>query len=390
MIQFPRTMIVNRFNSQRRMVALMSLLAVAVLLTGCGAMLGNDSWPGMAPNGDSVYVAYGPGVVAVDIEAQSELWRYPAEASAGLEFYAAPHLLDGRLIFGDYGASGGFLSPGVTVNIYAVEETGGRPAELWTNDLVASDRIIAAPLQSDGKVFIGTADNIVAALDSSSGAELWRLEIGHAVWGQPAFEDGVLFIGSMDRHLHAIDAEKGSLIWELELDGAVADRPLVDNGVVYVGAFDNKVHAFSAIDGKEIWSAEASDWVWGTPAIDSDRLIFGDLSGVIHAVSLADGSQLWTRDTGAILRGAPLVVEDVVYFGAAIEDAEGQLSGALISIAIDDGTIQWQAKTDGPIYGSPVLVSGSIVVATKGSDALLVVFEPSNGNEVWSFLPSEG
>ncbi len=74
-----------------------------------------------------------------------------------LQFYAAPSIEGDRVVFGDYGAAGGFFSPSVTVSIYAVENTdsGGTPPELWVDGEKADDKIVAPPLQVGDALYIG-------------------------------------------------------------------------------------------------------------------------------------------------------------------------------------------------------------------------------------------
>ncbi len=62
----------------------------------------------MTSSGDNVYVSFGPGVVAFDIEKQEQLWYYaPAEGDQSLQIFAPPSVVDGQIAFGDYGQSGG-------------------------------------------------------------------------------------------------------------------------------------------------------------------------------------------------------------------------------------------------------------------------------------------
>ena len=113
------------------------MILVSWLLVACGGRLSNANWPGLSASGDMVYVAYGNGVLAYDVANGAQAWSF-SPAPGRLLFYAAPSIEDGRVVVGDYGASGGFFSPGVTANVYGLRETDGAvPDELWTSSSVA-------------------------------------------------------------------------------------------------------------------------------------------------------------------------------------------------------------------------------------------------------------
>ena len=77
-----------------------------LFLAACGTRLDNQNWPGLAVDGSTVYVAYGSGILAYDVAAQTQVWSFPDEPSASVSFFAAPSISDERIVFGDYGAIG--------------------------------------------------------------------------------------------------------------------------------------------------------------------------------------------------------------------------------------------------------------------------------------------
>ncbi|HEV3334558.1 MAG TPA: PQQ-binding-like beta-propeller repeat protein [Bryobacteraceae bacterium] len=108
------------------------------------------------------------------------------------------------------------------------------------------------------------------AVDASTCALKWkysrpgptrRLGVNRGV----AYLDGKLFRGSGDAHIFALDAETGQLGWEATLgDPADAESvpmaPIAWNGIVFAGnaGGDNfgvtgRIYAFSAADGHELW-----------------------------------------------------------------------------------------------------------------------------------------
>ncbi|MEW5989616.1 MAG: PQQ-binding-like beta-propeller repeat protein, partial [Chloroflexota bacterium] len=175
--------------SLRRPILPILILAVAALaVTACGTPTTAVTWPGLVARDNVVYVAYGPGVLAVDVAAEERLWAYPDEPRPSLYFYAPPAVGDGRLVVGDFGASKGMFSPGVAVSVYALDDDGqGTPATRWTAGEIAKDKIVAAPLIVGDRVYVGTSDNYLLALELDSGDLVWQFEAGHSIWAQPVF-----------------------------------------------------------------------------------------------------------------------------------------------------------------------------------------------------------
>ena len=64
---------------------------------------------------------------------------------------------------------------------------------------------------ADGTVYVGSADNMVYALDGKSGVKKWEFETGDSVSSSPVVgSDGAIYIGSMDNKLYVLNsASKG-------------------------------------------------------------------------------------------------------------------------------------------------------------------------------------
>ncbi|MEZ4516881.1 MAG: PQQ-binding-like beta-propeller repeat protein [Chloroflexota bacterium] len=370
-----------------RPFVLFALAAVALLLTACGSRISTGSFAGLSTDGQKVYLANGPEVLAYDPETQQVNWTFPAEPNSAVLFYAAPNNEDGQVVFGNYGQAGGFLSPRVTVSIYALEDTdSGTPPSLWTNTTAATDKIVAPALQEGDKVFMGTADNHIFALDRTNGTKLWDYKIGHAVWGQPAYRDGVVYVASMDWSMYALDAETGELVWTTPLNGALASRPVLNGQLLYVTSFDGSVHALDIETGAEQWSAAANDAIWGAPALGEDgRLYFGDIAGDIHAVNAETGESIWDVDTAGVIQAAPILANNMIY--VASQTTSDATTGSLTAYSATDGEQVWTITTPVPLWTTPVVLGNSVVVALQGSDALLIGYDLESGSELWRYVP---
>jgi outer membrane protein assembly factor BamB len=361
------------------------LALLTIFLGACTGQVGTTSWPGISADGNNVYVAYGPGVLAFDVVEQSQLWQYPVESSTS-PFYAAPSVQDGRVIFGDYGRSGGFFSPQSIITIYGIEEAdAGAPRELWSDVELASDKIVAPPLQVGDMVYIGTADNLLFALDANTGVEKWRFETGHSVWAQPTYQDGVLYVTSLDRNLYAIDAETGDVNWQKELTGALSGKPVIGHGLIYVTGFDNNLHAIDVETGEEKWIAQGQDWIWSAPALNNGTLYFADSAGFVYAVSAEDGTEIWSKEAPGSVQTSPVIHEDMVYV-ATLGDLETE-QGILVAYFREDGEEVWRQFTSVPLNTTPVVVDDALVVVAPSEETLLIGYNLQTGGQKWTFAP---
>lgn len=368
------------------------LIVASILLAACGAQLADQNWPGMSAAGDIVYVAYGQGVVAADISERTPLWSYPEEEAPGLSFFAAPSVSDEQIILGDYGQSGGLLSPVATITIYALENNGSsgeQPAQLWTRDDMASDRIIASPTQTATQVFVGTADNSILALSASDGELQWEFESGHSIWAKPLYHEGVLYVASLDNVLYALRADSGEEVWRAELGGSIASSPSLDDGVLYVPSFDRMIHALDADSGRELWNAPAEDWVWGSPAVGNGAVYYGDVAGNFYAVDAESGDALWSKSVQGAIQSSPLYVDGVLYVGSGdIEGEEEEREGQVLALDAEDGSTVWQKQAPAPVFTSPVHIGDNLVVAFLDDAVLqLLVYELDSGDLTWEYSP---
>jgi alcohol dehydrogenase (cytochrome c) len=144
----------------------------------------------------------------------------------------------------------------------------------WAHQFAAQDGTIqATPIVADNTIFITEPPNNVVALDAATGREIWkyvrrlpeelpvccgRVNRGLAVLGNK------LFLGTLDAKLVALDARTGEVEWEVQVadpsDGfSITGAPLIANDVVIVGvsggefAIRGFLPAYDAQTGEERW-----------------------------------------------------------------------------------------------------------------------------------------
>ena len=157
--------------------------------------------------------------------------------------------------------------------------TAGNVAQLglaWHYDLDAVHRAQeSTPLVIDGVMYVTTAWSKVVALDARTGKELWRYDPKvPGEWGVNACCDvvnrgvaawkGKLYLGTLDGRLVALDAATGKPAWEvLTVDRAyrytitgaprvIKDKVIIGNGGAEFGV-RGYVSAYDADTGKLVW-----------------------------------------------------------------------------------------------------------------------------------------
>jgi outer membrane protein assembly factor BamB len=202
------------------------------------------------------------------------------------------------------------------------------------------DRFGSDVTVKDGRLYLGTHDGKVLALDAGTGARLWSFATGDAVLAAPAVDSRRVYAGSFDKNVYALDATSGKLLWKRDTQGAVVstpavagDRLVVGNraydvlgldagtgevawkryvwfswiessatvreGVAYVGSSDAAaVFAFDAASGRRRWATDVFGWAWGQPAVTETRVYCGTSSQAGYPAGHRAGVTALDRSTG--------------------------------------------------------------------------------------------
>ncbi|MBN1506521.1 MAG: PQQ-binding-like beta-propeller repeat protein [Sedimentisphaerales bacterium] len=235
---------------------------------------------------------------------------------------------------------------------------------------------------SEGRVFIGSADKNVYALDFQSGRKLWSYPTGDSVEAAPCVLDGRVFVGSGDNCLYALDAGTGELKWKYETEGQILGAanwtrsPDGQQTWVLVGSYDNMLHCVDAPSGKRVWAYETGNYVNGSPAVDRGRCAFGGCDAIIHVVSLADGSKLSEIDSGSYIAASAAFLDDQIYVG--------NYENVFFKVDVKTATVVWKySQSDAPFFSSPAVADELVVFG--GRDDHVHCVRRDDGRQVWTF-----
>jgi outer membrane protein assembly factor BamB len=197
------------------------------------------------------------------------------------------------------------------------------------------------PLLVDGRVYFGSWDHRVYAVDARTGHLDWSFTTGDKVKGGVAFAGRTIFAGSYDGRLYALGANSGRLRWVAgggALGGLYA-TPSVANGRVFVGSTNGRVYAFASSDGRLLWSTRTGSYVYSPAALAGGAAYIGSYDHRLYALSQVTGRTRWTFDAGAPISGAPTVLSGLVYFSTCGSCSSYESNpGARRTFAVNAGT----------------------------------------------------
>ncbi len=313
-----------------------------------------------------------------------------------------------------------------------------------------SGRVTASPIVYGGRVFTLDASGTVSAFNLASGARAWQVSLkpeteqvsggffslgsltdGDSATGGfgggVAAEDGKIIGASGFGLVAALDPSTGKQIWSRNLNTPLRAAPTVADGKVYLVTIDGRTYCLSSTDGVELWVARglpqtASLVTSVSPAVFGDTVVVPYPSGDLVALNTADGTTKWSESLAstrassqlASLSNAarPTIVDGVVYAighagrmvatnlatgervwslrvpGTQTPFVAGEsvfvvdTSGQLMAISRAEGKIQWTMKIPGETrtWTGPVLAGGALwVISGKGE---LVSVDPASGRVI--------
>jgi outer membrane protein assembly factor BamB len=113
----------------------------------------------------------------------------------------------------------------------------------------------------------------VWALDAATGKPRRNLAVNAAILHSAAVADGRVFVGTLQRGLVALDADSGRELWTAATGpGRVWNAPLVVDGPVVFGSRDGNIYAVEAATGRRLWAAPTGAPVLNSPPVPTSRM----------------------------------------------------------------------------------------------------------------------
>lgn len=274
---------------------------------------------------------------------------------------------------------------------------GEAPARAWTAEIDGGSnrqRLAAAPVIGEGKLFVVDVDATLHAFDAATGAKLWQMTIPQndenrqaRFGGGASYEAGRVYATDGLGDVVAVNAGDGSVLWRAKPGGPLRGAPTLANGQVYVLSQDNQLFALNDADGKVAWTQTGSleaQGVFGSaaPGASAGTIVAGFSSGELNAYRYENGRTLWqdalSRSTisTSVSSLADVDADPVIADGRAYALGQG---GRMVAVDIGTGQRLWEQNLAG--ISTPWVAGEWIFVMTD--DARLVCLSRANGKVRW-------
>ena len=311
-------------------------------------------------------------------------WRFDAGAS----LFGAPVVVGDRVYLGTGDG-----------RVLALDAESGHA--VWEH--AAGSGVLSSPAVAGGSVFVGTADGRMIALAANDGRERWTFRTDETILSAPAVYDGVLYVGTEDDHLYALDAATGKKRWRYSTGGRVSSGPVVNDRIVAVNSRDHRVYVIGVrtAKGRLDYLTNATA---GAPTLDGDRLYVADTAGALRAIDWRKRllpfekaarwlrTQLWTWGVfGSIPPQKGFVWAFVergeTFVGAPVVSGRRVLvasrSGGVFAVDRDSGEPLWTFRAGEIVVASPSAAGKTLFVGDIGGT--LHAIDAASGEAMWRF-----
>ena len=268
----------------------------------------------------------------------------------------------------------------------------------------ATDKPVKArPAVIGESVYLASDTGFLYRLDKRSGKEQWRAKIDRGSPERiPPYKEGSrwdrygssvvadskrVYVGSRDNTLYALDLASGKEQWRVETKDMMTATPALYRDTVLFADYKGIVQAVAASDGKPRWTYDAKLPVAGDLVVDADRVFVGSRTYDLVALDAANGKELWKHYYWfSWIESPPVVRDGVVYTGSS--DGVG-----VFAIDARDGSLRWKAAVPGWAWPRTAVGDQLVVAATVGAGAYpgsragsLVAIDRATGAIRWMYL----
>lgn len=257
-----------------------------------------------------------------------------------------------------------------------------------------SQRLAAAPVVGDGRVYTIDTQATVRAFDAQSGATVWATQVGYdkgnrasLFGGGVAFDNGRIYATNGLGYVAALDARNGGVVWQVHPTGPLRGSPTVVGDTLYVITQDNQIYSLKTSDGSTNWSQAAALEIAGifgsaSPAVGQGTVVAGFSSGELNAYRYENGRMVWQDQLARTsIRTSVASISDVdanpvIDSGQVLAVGQG---GRMVSLELTSGQRQWELNIAG--ISTPWVAGEWVYVVTD--DAKLLCVSRSNGKVRW-------
>jgi outer membrane protein assembly factor BamB len=275
---------------------------------------------------------------------------------------------------------------------------GATVSRAWTAQINGGSnrqRLAAAPVVADGKVFAMDVDGVVHAFQADGGGKLWTAEVAKAdkrsrparFGGGVSYDAGAVYATDGLGDVVSLNATTGAEQWRTKPGAPLRGSPTIANGNLYVLSQDNQLYALNQADGKQSWAQQGSiesQGVFGVaaPASSQGTVVAGFSSGELNAYRYENGTTLWqdalsrSSVTTSVSSLADIDADPVIDRGVVFALGQG---GRMVALEITSGQRLWEQNFAG--LSTPWVAGEWVFIVTD--DARLVCLARSTGKVRW-------
>jgi alcohol dehydrogenase (cytochrome c) len=278
-----------------------------------------------------------------------------------------------------------------TLNQINTANVGGLAAR-WVTPLIGDSIMEATPLVVDGVMYMAGSPGEVYALDARNGILLWsfkrKQDIKNPYQINPfnrgvAVLDGRVFFGTLDDNLIALDAHTGRELWEKRLADTMlgytlTGAPLALNGKIIVGVAAGEagvrpwLEAFDPANGNKLWHFD----IVPSPPDPAAKTWAGDSWKYGGTASWLTGS--YDSETNTLIVGTGNPVPD---YNPDLRKGDNLYSDCILGLDAETGKLKWYYQ-DTPNDGHDWDSTEDMVLADQvidGKPRKLVLHADRNG-----------
>jgi outer membrane protein assembly factor BamB len=319
---------------------------------------------------DTVYLAQQKGeFFALNAKTGGVRWR----KSLGRCAASSPTIGEG-VVYQSYMHPVQCLQDQAGANGFVVAWDAKTGREKWRFDTAP---IESSPLLKNGRLYVGSWDHKVHALNADTGKQIWSFQADDQVNTSAAYWRGRIFIATDGGTLYSLAARTGKLLWSAQSQSKFGSRefwyatPTVAYGRVYIGNTDGTMYVFGAKSGRLLWARPLGTYIYGAAAVYNRRVFVGTYDGKFYALDAATGDTIWQINARGAVHAAPTVIDGLVYYavcsscGEAAARAVARGPDSTYAVRARDGKTVWHFA-DGK-YANPVVADGERIYITGRS-----------------------
>jgi len=242
------------------------------------------------------------------------------------------------------------------------------------------------PVVHQGKIFVGSTDGKINAVEVASSTIIWSFQTIPHVDQPPRLTVAygrVYACSYPERKVYCLNETDGSILWNFQAQGVLGCSPTASEGLLYVPSQGGYLYALDAYSGQEHWTYPIGI-ATSVPAVSNGRVFFGDWSGFFAAVNGSTGQLLWATNFPGVIATCPTVNNGKVFI---MQGAPGVL------YALNESTGQaiWTytlSNVSGSSAGTAAVAYGKVYIAPTSTNQVFALDE-STGSLIWQSAPGE-